>query len=109
MCRKPNYARAVLKAVASGDPESVSNVVTYQGRINGLIIAALRGVGRLTFSDATTSPPTLNEKNTALMLQHIWFASLVGWSAGLHSQSSVVEQMKIAAEMIVADSHANGA
>src|SRR5690348_11961215 len=31
LCRKPNYARAVLRAMASGVPEVAANVAGYQG------------------------------------------------------------------------------
>ena len=99
--RKPKYARAVLRAVASGEPEVASRVAAYQGRINGLIIAALRGVGRLTYTDATQSPPTKQENALANMLQQMWFASLVGWSAGLHGPSEVSEQVRQAARLIM--------
>src|SRR5688572_11998055 len=44
LCRRPHYARAVVRAVASGQPEVARNVVAYQGRMNGLVIAAMRGV-----------------------------------------------------------------
>src|SRR6476620_49271 len=36
LCRKPNYARAVLRAMASGVPEVAANVAAYQGRVNGI-------------------------------------------------------------------------
>src|SRR6187200_878095 len=81
--RKPNYARAVIRAMASGVPEIAANVLAYHGRMNGLIIAALRGTGRLGFSETTASPPSKRESTLAMMLQQFWFASLIGWSAGM--------------------------
>ena len=48
LCRRPHFARAVLRAMASGQPEVARHVVAYQGRMNGLIIAAMRGVGSLS-------------------------------------------------------------
>jgi AcrR family transcriptional regulator len=101
MCRKPQYARAVLRAMASGVPEVAENVTRYQERMTGLTIAALRGTGRLGFADATSSPPTETEATLALMLQQIWFASLVGWSAGLHGVNRVVEQMEQASALLL--------
>lgn len=103
MLRKPNYARAVVRAMASGVPEIAANVAAYQGRMNGLIIAALRGVGRLSFSDAEAAPPSADERALALMLQQLWFAGLVGWSAGLHGQSEILEQMDNWAERLLRD------
>jgi AcrR family transcriptional regulator len=96
LCRRPHYARAVVRAMASGQPEVARHVVAYQGRMNAMIIATMRGVGRITMGDATASPPTEREQTMALLLQQNWFASLVGWSAGLHSQADVVEHVRMA-------------
>ena len=94
LCRKPKYARAVLRAMASGEAGVAQTVASYQGRMNGLIIAALRGVGRLSFNDATTAPASKKETRLAFILQQLWFAALVGWSAGLTTQNDVIEQLK---------------
>jgi AcrR family transcriptional regulator len=100
LCRKPNYARAVVRAMASGVPEVAANVAGYQGRVNGLLIAAMRGVGRIGFAEATTSPPTEKESIFSFLLQQIWFASLVGWSAGLVDQGSIMEQLRLAGTVL---------
>jgi AcrR family transcriptional regulator len=109
MCKKPKYARAVLRAVASGEPEVAGKVAAYQDRMTGLIIAALRGVGKLGVKDAASpaaakAPSQLTskaEKTLAFALQQIWFASLVGWSAGLLSQAQVVEQMRLTGAILM--------
>jgi AcrR family transcriptional regulator len=93
LCRKPNYARAVIRAMASGVPETAGKIAAYHGRITGLVIAAMRGVGRLTFSDSRTQPPTKEETRIALILQQLWFANLVGWSAGLFPQNEIVDHL----------------
>ncbi len=96
LCRRPHFARAVLRAVASGQPEVARHVVAYQGRMNGLLIATMRGVGRLSYADTVAIPTTENEENLALLLQQNWFASLIGWSAGLHSQTAIIEHVRLA-------------
>ena len=96
LCRRPHFARAVLRAMASGQPEVARHVVAYQGRMTGLIIASMRGENRLSFGDAAKSPPTEKEQTLALLLQQNWFASLIGWSAGLHAQSDVIEHVRMA-------------
>jgi AcrR family transcriptional regulator len=98
---KPNYARAILRAMASGQPHIAGKIVAYYERIAGLIIAALRGTGRLGYHEAMKSPPSKDETQLALMLQSFWFASLVGWSAGLHNQKEVIQQMRTVAELLV--------
>ena len=101
LLRKPNFARAVLRAMTSGEPEVTKNVVAYQGRMYGLIIAALRGVGRLSYSDATMSPPSKRESTVAYFLLQVWFAELVGWSAGLIDEPAIREHMKNAATLVL--------
>jgi TetR/AcrR family transcriptional regulator, cholesterol catabolism regulator len=98
--RKPNYAKAVLRAMASGVPEIAANVTAYHGRMNGLVIAALRGTGRLGYAEATASPPTRRETTLAFLLLQIWFAAMVGWSAGMFSELEVVEQVRRAALLL---------
>ena len=98
--RKPNYARAIIRAMASGVPEIAKNVTAYQGRMNGLVIAALRGTGRLGYAEATASPPTKKEQTLALLAQQVWFAALVGWSAGLFTETEVVDQIYRAVQLV---------
>lgn len=98
--RKPHYAKAVLRAMSSGVPEIAGNVTAYHGRINGLIIAALRGTGRLGYAEATASPPTKDEMTLAFVLQQIWFAAMVGWSAGMFGENEVVDQIQKVAQLI---------
>jgi TetR/AcrR family transcriptional regulator, cholesterol catabolism regulator len=114
---KPNYARAVLRAMASGEPEIAANVAAYQGHMNGLIIAAIRGTGRLGYAETTSSPPTEMESTLALHMLQVWYASLVGWSAGVTSQQAVQEQVQRSAELLfkgleaeqkMANGYANG-
>jgi AcrR family transcriptional regulator len=110
LCRRPHYARAVVRAVASGQPEVARNVVAYQGRMNGLVIASMRGVPRLSYGDAAAAPPSEKEQAMAMLLQQNWFASLVGWSAGLHSQTDVIEHVRLAARLYLKalDDNGNG-
>ena len=100
LCRKPNYARAMLRAMASGVPEVALNVAGYQGRVNGLLIAAMRSVGRLGYAEVTASPPTEKESTLSFLLQQLWFASLVGWSAGLFDHTAIMDQLKVAGELL---------
>jgi AcrR family transcriptional regulator len=97
MCRKPKYARAVLRAMASGEPEVAGNVAAYQQRMNRIIIAAMRGGEK----PSEQTHPSERESTVAEYLQRIWFASLVGWSAGLHAHTDVVDQMQVASALLL--------
>lgn len=96
--RKPNYARAVLRAMTSGE-EVAQKVVAHQVKVTRMVIAAIRGTTPTAAFDKTA--PSEAELTVAMLLQNLWFAALVGWSAKLHGQARVVEQMRIAAELLL--------
>lgn len=91
-CAKPNLARAALRAVASGDHELAEKVMKFHERTTHLILQAVTGGDR---------PATDEEDRTAIVLQHVWFATLVGWSGGLHDVEEVIERVKSAARLIL--------
>jgi len=93
LCRKPHLARAMLRAMTSGDAVAAT-VASYHGLMASLVVAAMRG-------DAAPAPATADERQAATLLQHVWFASLVGWSAGLHGQQGVVDTMHAAARRML--------
>src|SRR5262249_28534442 len=71
MCRKPQYAKSVLRAMASGEPHITANLASYRKHINHMTIAALRGVAVL---DADSDPPRPNELELSYFLQDVWFS-----------------------------------
>src|SRR5262245_21643674 len=62
MLRKPNYARAVLRAVTAGE-EVAGNVVAHQSQVTRMVLAAMRG---RTDNDGL---PNAGELTVALLLQ----------------------------------------
>lgn len=99
LCKQRHVAGAMIRAMASG-PEIAATVVSYQGRMAGLVIAAMRARGKLEFIDAAGAPPSELEMTYAFMLLQMWFASLVGWSAGLFPLAGVEDQMSRAAYVL---------
>jgi AcrR family transcriptional regulator len=93
---RPNYARAVLRAMTAGT-EVATNVVMHQVQVTRMILAAMRD--RPASED---EPPTEDELKVALLLQQIWFAAMVGWSAGLTDKAAVTDQVRNAAELLLA-------
>jgi len=93
MCHKPKYARAVIRAITSGQPEVAVHVTAYQGRMNAIIASVMDG-----------GSPDADERVSILatLLQQIWFASLVAWSAGVLSQAEISTHMDQAIELILA-------
>jgi AcrR family transcriptional regulator len=104
LCRRPNLARAMIRAVATGDPELTQKMASFHERVGDLVTLALRGAE----APAGDTPPSDEERALARSLQMIWFASLVGWSGGLHGQPGIVEQTRIAAELMLRDHRRSG-
>lgn len=97
LLRKPNYARALLKAMTSGE-EVANKVVAHQIKVTRMVIAAARGPQAPTMEE---QEPSHEEIQLAMVLQQLWFAALVGWSAKLHGHARVVEQIQEAAELLL--------
>ena len=95
---RPNLGRAVLRAVASGDPEVADRVAQFHRLVTELITCAYHG--RAPNLDALVAASD-DEAHRAFLLQQIWFASLVGWMSGLHSETTVFEQMERATAIVL--------
>ncbi|RMD83271.1 MAG: TetR/AcrR family transcriptional regulator [Candidatus Dadabacteria bacterium] len=93
LCRRPMLAQAVLRAATSGQPELAEKVASFHGRMTTLITNALRG------NDGETA--TERAGDIALVLEFVWFASLVGWGGGLHDQDTIVSHMRTAASLML--------
>lgn len=100
MTDKPGYGRSVIRAMASG-PAAAQAVVRHQGRVVMMVMAALRGVPTLDFRELAATPLTEREQTQAFLLMQIWFATLVGWSAGLSDAAGVDAQMRRGIEVVL--------
>ncbi len=99
ICRRPNLARACIRAAASGDPELAQRVAGFQHRVEALVVSALRGRPVRVGADIDEA-----ELAIASTLQLVWFASLVAWSGELQGREAVIDQMRKAAAQILPDS-----
>ena len=88
---RPNFARAVIRALATGDPEMHEATASFHDGNTELITDVIVGDGRRTERDA----------RVASVLQNVWFAALVGWTGGLHDDAGVMERVQVAAEQLL--------
>lgn len=93
-------ARAMIRAL-TGTDELAVKVAAFQLRIARLVAASLRGVSADLAAPLDASVGSARERAVAQTLMHVWFSALVGWSAGLHTERSVVEQVRTAAELVL--------
>lgn len=91
LTRRPHLARALLRAVSAGEPETKEKVAAFHLRVSRLVLDALRGDGE----------PRPEFEAAATILQQVWFASLVGWTGGLHDAKTVVGQVDDAAALLL--------
>ena len=96
---RPNFARAVLRWGSSGVPVVAEKVVRFHRRVTTLIVIAIRGSAPLSFE--TSTPHTDTEGRVGFLLQQIWFAALVGWMGGVQDETTVVEHMCSASELLL--------
>ena len=102
LLRRRNLARALLKAVSSGDPELTQRMAAHHAHIERMIVMAVRGEvtrngkGRLLDPD-----PGTREGRVAETLNHVWYALLMGWAGGVHGQATMLEKMRVSAEMVL--------
>jgi AcrR family transcriptional regulator len=99
LLRRPDFARAVVRSVASGDPDHTARVASFHQRMTRLILAALAGGPPPAADTGEAEPGTPRERALATMLQHVWFSALVGWAGGLHPARTVVEEVESAARL----------
>lgn len=92
-CKKPNLAKAVLRAVVSGTPASTV-VLRFQDRTASLVMISLRGPGTEHYSEKSL-------RTVAIILQDVWFAMLVGWMGGLYKEPAIIKQMATTAELLL--------
>lgn len=98
LCRRPNLARALVRAIASGAPELTLKVASFHASTEALITASLRGEP----AGERSAAPTEVERRLVQSLLLVWFASLTGWASGLHERSEILTHTRSAAELMLA-------
>jgi AcrR family transcriptional regulator len=94
LTRKPHFARAVIRAIAAGDHEMAAKVAGFHLLMARLIVSALRDEAPVAAGDPASPVGTADEQAVATVLNHVWFAALVGWSGGLHPVRVVEERVR---------------
>lgn len=101
LARRPQLARAMVRAMASGDTDTVMKLASLQLRIARLVTATLRGEAPDLTAPLDQPPGSATEQAIAQILMNVWFSSLVGWAAGLHPERTVTEHVRTAADLVV--------
>ena len=101
LTRRPNFARAVLRAIAASDASSAVQQAAFHLRMTRMVVAALRGEAPDVAAPLSEAVGSERERRIALVLQHVWFASLIGWASGLHAIGAVTQRMQDSIELLL--------
>jgi AcrR family transcriptional regulator len=101
LTRRPNFARAALRSIASGDASMAAQQASFHLRTSRMVIATLRGEAPDVSQPLSEPVGTAAEQQIALVLEHVWFASLLGWASGLHPAGQVSERMAKTAALLL--------
>jgi len=102
LSRRPQLARAMVRAMAAGDADTVMKLASLQLRIARLVTWTLRGEAPDLGAPLDAPPGSPTEQAVAQVLMNVWFSSLVGWAAGLHAERVVTEHVRTAVDLVVA-------
>lgn len=94
---RPDYARAVVGAMSSGQGKAVARAADLTQRIMRVIHCAWTGE-----KFTAPRPDALDVGDVhpiARMLGHVWFAMLVGWKGALYTTDQVVAEMRVTAQL----------
>ena len=101
LTRRPNFARAVLRAIVASDASSAAQQAAFHLRMTRMIVGALRGKAPDVDAPLSETVGTERERRIALVLQNVWFAALIGWASGLHPIATVTDRMQETIELLL--------
>lgn len=102
LLRRPNLAKALVRSLASGDPNITERVASFHALITAMVMAAIRG--EVASEQAEWGGDVHERERTiASILQNVWFASFVGWAGGLHGASQLLSDIDKTTELLLTD------
>ena len=105
LLRRKNLARALIRAVSSGEPGLAQQMSSYHQRVQRMLVMALRGHVSSEDGELIDPESTAYDEQRAETLEQCWFALLVGWSGGVNDQAEVLKRTRASAQLILEGSH----
>ena len=101
LLRRPNLAKALVRSLASGDPNITERVASFHALITALVMAAIRGEAP---ADEAVWGGNVDERERTIasILQNVWFSSFVGWAGGLHDGTQLLADVDKTAALLLA-------
>ena len=92
---------AVLRSTAAGQATTAVQQAGFHLRLSRMVVAALRGEAPRSERPLAEPVGSEREQRIALVLEHVWFACLLGWVSGLHPVKTVSERMRDAVSLLL--------
>ena len=105
LLRRKNLARALIRAVSSGEPGLAQEMASYHRRVQRMLVMALRGEVSSEEGELVDPESTANDEQRAETLEQGWFALLIGWSGGVNDQAEVLQRTRASAQLILEGSN----
>jgi len=99
--RRADYAQAVLRGVASSPSSTAVQQAGFHLRLSRMVVAAIRSETVSVERPLAEPVGSEREQRVALVLEHVWFACLLGWVSGLHPVKTVTERMRDAVSLLL--------
>lgn len=101
LLRRPNLAKALVRSLASGDPNITERVASFHALITALVMAAILGEAAEEHAEWVEEVDT-RERTISSILQNVWFSSFVGWAGGLHDAAQVLSDVDKTSALLLA-------
>lgn len=101
LVRRPQLARALVRAMATADAASGITSPDLHQRMMRLLVAAMRAERIDPGARVENATSASRDTAQAKVLLHVWFSSLVGWSCGIHDAEEIVDNVRSAAELMM--------
>lgn len=100
---RPNYARAVIAAMGSGQHRSLAQLEAVVSRLTRLIDDAItnRGTDARALAEGLRDPE--DPHRAAIVLHRVWFTLLVGWAASVYSTEQVYRELAATCAYVMDD------
>ncbi|MBO6935638.1 MAG: TetR/AcrR family transcriptional regulator [Deltaproteobacteria bacterium] len=96
--RRPKLARAILRAIAAGEGMT-ARVASIHALTTALLMGAI--TGERAQDRRWDSDRDKDAREVASIFMQVWFASLVGWSSGMHDEAGIVKQIENVANRVL--------
>jgi len=99
--QRPNYGRALLRAVSYGQLSKSSKTAVLHNRLSRLLFTAIHPTAKEQIALGVHLDQLPPEQRIAGILDRIWFSSAVGWAGGILDPEDVLREVESAAKLLL--------